>query len=480
MTNVFKTIWDFITGYTRSRTDSLQITTIAGDAISLYEALDDLYNNDTAFAVDDTTRRLRTVVNRSVEFYASKMIPGDKIQIQSPERPQVAIEIDKILKASNFQGKKQAMLRDYAKYGDSFLRVRGDAGKVIIENVSPIYVTDFSDDARGFLTTLRIDIPVLDRFGQPATYTEYWDLQELRIWTHQQDIKTPIDQMGTPDAIIPLSEMGINFIPVVHTKFKDVGNLRGQSCVYHALDKIYEANRLATRLHDLQFRHNKPVWAVLANASDKEGRPIPAPRIKTSGLGADATSAEETKEFMFGDMVSLPGMSTLQALIPDINFEAALNILKDQMNELEQDLPELRWYSLNESQLSGAAIQKLLAGAIDRAMDGRNNFLSSMKRTNEMALTIGMFMGIVPANLGTFDSGDFDHDIIVDEAFGQTIEERATALKSLTDAGMPIEVAMKQTGFSEEDIQAVVDINQEKASQRNSDLTASLLAFNRG
>jgi hypothetical protein len=51
----------------------------------LYEALYALYNNDDAIVPDDTTRRLRTVVNRSVEFYAAKMIPGQEFKVITGE-----------------------------------------------------------------------------------------------------------------------------------------------------------------------------------------------------------------------------------------------------------------------------------------------------------------------------------------------------------------------------------------------------------
>jgi hypothetical protein len=84
---------------------------------------------------------------------------------------------------------------------------------------------------------------------------------------------------------------------------------------------------------------------------------------------------------------------------------------------------------------------------------------------NMMALTIGIHMGIFPASLGSFDNGDFIHDITLDEMFGEGINSRATTLKMLTDAGVPLAVAMRKTGFSEEEIEEAVAIKEKERAQ---------------
>jgi hypothetical protein len=464
---IFTSLFDVLFGQRAARSSILPAL-VVDDPLTMYTTLESLYNNDASLYEWDTTRRLRTVVNRSVEFYASKMIPGDKITTIA-KNAQIETAIQTVLETSNFQANKPAMLRHLALYGDQFTRVRGEEDKVMLEDIKPRYVTDFSEDSRGFLQTIRIDIPTVDENGHAILYTEYWDLESYRVWEGHHTTDTEIEQLGEPKEILTLAELGIDFIPIVHTKFKNTGAKRGQSAVYHALDKIYEANRLATRLNDLQFRHNKPIWAALANDKDSEGRPRPAPRIKTSS--GDASIDEATKEFLLGDVVSMPGMSRIEPLIPGINYEHALQVLNAQMEELEQDLPELRYYSIQENdQLSGEAIQKLLGAAVDRALEARNNFVSSLKRMNAMALTIGIHIGIFSASLGSFDAGDFQHDIVLDEMFGEGINGRATTLKMLVDATVPLAIAMKKTGFSQEEIDEAVAIQQEERAQMNAAL----------
>lgn len=458
---IINQFWDFISGTNKEGASATPSVT-PYDYTQLYNALYDLYNNDDAVIADDTTRRLRTVVNRSVEFFAAKMLPGVKIGVMA-DNEQVKAAIEQIIKDSNLGNNKPAMLRGFSLYGDSFVRVRGDKNKSYLEDVSPFFVTDFAEDSRGFLEYIRIDIPIIDNSdvesqrGTPALYTEYWDNDEkvYRSWVTLMTSTTPINQLGTPKEELKFSALGVDFIPIVHTKFRDNGDVRGLSCVYHALDKIYEANRIATRLHDLLFAFGEPVWVGSANDKDAAGRPLPPPPIKTESTTTGALGGVvEAVKGVFGRLIMLPGVATLSSLIPDIDYQGALAILNAQMEEIEKDLPELRWYSLNPSSqaMSGTALRTLLGAAIDRANEARNNFLSSLSRMMEMALTIGQFNGIFSASLGTFDSGAFSHQLLVDDSWGESVSEKGTTMATLTGGGVPAPVAMKLAGFTEEQV----------------------------
>lgn len=463
-------IWDFILGTNKAGPGGTPSVT-PYDYNNLYNALYSLYNNDEAVIEDDTTRRLRTVVNRSVEFYASKMIPGKEIKVmaylggeqptegeEKPNQPLIDA-IDQIIKDSNIGNNKPAMIRGFSLYGDSFIRVRGDKENTYLEDISPFFVTDFEEDTRGFLTYLRIDIPTLADNDTPVNYTEEWDAesQTFRSWEAATSRTTPIKELGQPSEVMQFSELGIDFIPVVHTKFKDNGDPRGQGCVYHALDKIYEANRVATRLHDLLFNFEEPVFIASANDKDAQGRPLPAPRLSTDAPAPASTLSAITGTIgrIFSRLIYLPGLSTIHSLIPDVDYSDALAILNAQMEEIEKDLPELRWYSLSpteQSASSGTALKTLLGAAVDRANEARNNFLSSLSRAFEMALTIGIHNGVFPATLGTFDSGDFDHELQVDSAWGESVDEKAATMAALTGAGVPAKSAMKLAGFTDQQI----------------------------
>jgi hypothetical protein len=453
--SILNQFWDKVTG---KQHDKTAVSAIPYDYNPMYDAFYDEYNNDAGITADDTTRRLRTVVNRSVEFYASKMMPGEKIEVIA-DKPGLKDALDQIIKDSNLGNNKPAMLRGFALYGDSFVRVRGDDQKSYLEDISPFYLTDFAEDSRGFLTYCRIDIPILDDNNNPANYTEYWDLESktLRIWKSSVISRATLTKdLGPAQETHAFSEYGIDFIPIVHTKFRDNGDARGLSCFYHAQDKIYEANRMATRLHDILFAFGQPIFVVSANDKDQAGRPLPPPSISTGTSGSPTVAEAEKEDLLGGRLMALPGVSTVEALIPNIDYSDALAILNAQMQEIEDDLPELRYYSLQQdgsaAAMSGAAIRSLLGAAIDRANEAKNNFVSSLSRMLEMALTIGIYNRVFPASLGQFDKGDFDHQLEVGDAWAASIDDKAATMTVLTGAGVPAPAAMKLCGFTDEQV----------------------------
>ena len=93
------------------------------------------------------------------------------------------------------------------------------------------------------------------------------------------------------------------------------------------------ADRMASRLHALIFRFNRPTLALLANGSDSAGRPLPPPRYEGSSLPDGNDEAEE--------VLSLPGTSKVEMLVPPLNYSAHLDAIRAMATELEDDLPEL-------------------------------------------------------------------------------------------------------------------------------------------
>lgn len=454
------------------------------DVFEKYKKLEALYLNNGAY--NDIQRlayqtgewleaikAIKTPVNRSVEFYVTNILAGAEV---SSKNASVLDAINQFIKWSNFDAKQKTFSRSLALYGDLFVKVTTDDAysKVYQEEISAKNVTSFELDSRGFLTELRIDIEIDDG----VTYTEYWVNRKgedgyVSIWEHKRGKGADLEELGTPKDFIYLTEMGIDFIPIVYIKFIDFGG-RGQGCVSHALDKIDEANRQSTRLNQMLFRYNKPLWAVMANGVDAQGRPLPAPRLANSKTDKDS---KKTDDMEVGDnsIVYLPGMSKMESLIPNIQYGDALNILKDMMNEIELDLPELKSYSLDVNQLSTKSIQLVLGAAIAKAKTARENIIQGLIRINQMALTIGKFYGIFPATIGDYANGDFEHEIICDEIYGNDSLDKAELIKAFTDAGLPLSFAMKQAGYSQEEIDAAISDKQSDDLRKQSNLVNSIM-----
>lgn len=354
---------------------------------------------------------LRNPANRAVEFYASKLWPG-----QLPAALPIEAEDERIIPAihqlwqwSNFSSRKQRMARWFALYGDVFLKIatrRDDAGQptsVYIHLVKPEFVSEMELDERGYFTYVRLDVP-----DGEETHTEVWDKAagDMTIWRHKQGADAALDRLGAPAEMALIADLtGDDFIPIVYQPFRDDGEGRGGGCFAHVLDKMDEANRQATRLHQMLFRHNRPLWALLANTVDAQGRPMPAPDV-TASLNGDGELG-----IADDDMIRLPGMSRLEPLTPAINYADALRVLQDMAMEIRSDLPELAYYDLRDmNQVSGRAVRLMLDDAISRLLEARGNAESALVRAHEMALTIAGNLALPGfTGLGSYQSGDFEH-----------------------------------------------------------------------
>jgi hypothetical protein len=282
-----------------------------------------------------------------------------------------------------------------------------------------------------------------------------WTKETYRLWEHEKGLNEELARLGDAVEELPLSAFGIDFVPVVWVPFRSVGDQRGVGAFTLQLDKIDEANRQATRLHQMLFRYNRALWALMANATDGAGRPLPPPRL---GPGV-----EDTLDVEDDSIIKLPGMTTLQSLVAQIQDKDALAILDAQIQEIEQDLPELAYFRLRDAgELSGRAVRLLLGDAIDRLIEVRGNGEAGMIRAQQMALTMGANAGIFQ-DIGTYEAGDFDHSFTERDPFPLTAGELAETAKVMTDAGFPLMTAARYVGFTETEMKELAqDIAEEQ------------------
>jgi hypothetical protein len=453
--------------------------------IELYEVLEkyvssnNLYDADSQSNYDlgkwlESLKPIRNVAPRSVEFYASKILAGP-VEVVTGEDEKVhplKDAIDQVMTWSNFAQKAPVFKRSLSKLGDLFWKVVIVEDKVFLEQIEAKYVTEFEVDSRGYLEKIRIEIQMTREDGSTYYYVEYWqkgekvesptDLESDTDETPSTEDETRgyFAQYEAPVSGMPLDEMvemitnygeltslGIDFIPIVQIKFRDTGAARGMGCFTHALDKIDEANRQATRLAFMVFKNAQGVWQRKTMGTDKDGRPIPKmPMLDSAGK---PTNDIEMSDNAFVDM---PAGSELISTIPPINYEAIRNIANDMVKELYEDMPELRYYAQTEgANLSGKALTYILAGAVDRAKEAGANFAAGLTRVLKMALTMGQFAKVLQV-AGSYDNGDFDFTITVPDPFPPDDTERATLFAQLAGQ-MDKFLAMKLAGYAPEIIE---------------------------
>jgi len=420
--------------------------------LGAYYKMNGLYDDimSASFYLDvwhESMKPLRNPANRSVEFFVNKVMPGvlpDSAPLVA-DNTRILEPIQRIHTWSNLNANKSKAIRWLSIYGDLWVRPNPteDNKRVYLKFMKPHHMTDWSVDDRGFITSLRIDVPI--KGGH--THTEWWTPEMYNIWEHHFGRDKPLMELGQPMMEGFMSDFGIDFVPFVHIMFRDIGDKRGWGAYTHVLDKIDEANRMATRLHDMLFRYNKAFWAVSANASTPEGAPLPPPKVRsTSSTGVRSTKEDGTADMSDQDMFRLPGQSTIESLVPDVKYGDALQVLQDHMAEIEKDLPELAFYELKDLGLSGIALTTVLGGAVARAEEARANWEAGLIRAENMALSIGQFYGMFP-NIGSFDAGDYEHQYTPRDIFPMNVKDKAEAMAALVKAGVDPASAAKLAGF---------------------------------
>lgn len=474
---------------------------------ALYE---DLARAAYTIGVDtQTIKALRNPANRVVEFYPAHIWPGTLPKALPIETTNARIiqPIQQVWTWSNWASKKQIFARNLAMLGDQYIKVcmTDERDRVYYQLLDPETVTETKYDARDNLTWCRIDVagvanpdaPVLARQNPSRCYTEVWDLesQTVRVWYHAHGNYAELARLGLPSEETTFAELGIDFVPIVPCQFRNIGDPRGVGAFTLQLDKIDEANRQATRLHQLLFRHNNVTWALSANSVDGQGRPLPAPQVPRGAAPTPGGSTESTTQQpptepgtvrMGGEVfLRLAGNATLTPLIPDINYGDALAVLAAQLNELAEELTELRFYRLSDAtELSGRAILLLLSPAISRALEVRGNAEQALARADAMALTMGADAGLWSTDIGQFDAGDYQHTFSERPVLGvseaekaETDQARVQALLLRAQLGVPKLQLLQELGYTKQQAEEFLA----NPDQNTDEVGAQLLeAFNRG
>jgi hypothetical protein len=457
---------------------------------------DDLRNTFTALGLPmEALKPIRNPSYRVVEFYAAKLWPGPlpaALPIVTENGDTLIEAIEQLWEWSNWGSEKQAAARSFAMYGDMFLKVatRSDTlntiSRVYMQNIEPQSVTDFDADERGYLTYIRIDVPQTRRKAngkvEAYTLTEIWrkDTQEFKRWEHDKGLDADIERLQAPTEERPFSYFGIDFVPIVWQPFRNVGDERGMAAITPAIDKIDEANRQATKLNQMLFRYNRPTWVAMANGMDSTGRPLPPPRLG----GSDGSTITTSTDSETDDVWRLPGMNTLEALVPNINYDAALAILNAQMTEISRDLPEMVYAEIQEKEgLSGIALRYMMEAAIDRLEEARGNAEGALIRAQQMALTIGQNAGLFKG-LGDYASGALAHSFGQRQVLTLAERERAEIVKMYVEAGVPVVSATRRAEWTDEEREQLAEDKDEEQANAQEGLGAALMnaqaQFDRG
>ena len=408
------------------------------------------------------TRGIRNPVHRLVEFYAAHLWPGslDKLPLLARTK---AIEdaAREILVWSNWGARKQVAARWLPKHGDLFLKVEEEDEAVPIVLVEPYHVTDFEKDSKGRMKWIRLDIAIPAQDGRTRTRTEFWSASDggfVAVWEHDLGEEARLSDLG--DAIEEESgyfdEFELDAVPFFHAPYQDVGEKRGTSAFDHALEGINELNKMASRAHDMFFRFNKPLTAVSRNEAGRGAVTVeeltPAKRRRKP----DDNEIPASGDIEIGDgedrevLIQLPDLASIEQLVPNLPYDAAIGLMKAQEEDLQDDLPELLYYSARDrGDPSGRALRLILAAAVDRAKEARGNGEEAILQALDMALTISIRKGLFSIPEGDYGLWFEERDVLPVSDLERHEADRAKleVLELEKRLGVLTEERLKEAGY---------------------------------
>jgi hypothetical protein len=455
---------------------------------ALYKRLSTALRGTPGAPALDGIRPLENPAHKAVEFYSAKLIPADLLDtVEASEK--LKEQIEQIWKWSNWHQRRRVASRWLSMYGNLYIKIASseDESRVYFQLIDPRYVTYFETDERDYFTYLRMDTPQERRSDdnkdlETYTVTEVWDKERetYRVWEHDEGQQAELDKIQRVGKLVEsqvLAERsprtanpndqrrytGFDFIPVVHSKFRDIGGDLGLSAYAHCIEAIDQLNLMLTRLDNMLFP--KIHLALKAQAMTPEGRPIDAPVIDAN-LAETATEGEvDTVDVKGTVMWRLPGMTELDSVVPSIDFASHIEAVDKALERLEKMLPELSYYRLRDMQeISGRAARILLSDILDRVEEARDNLFAGLIRADEMALTIAKVMKLDGfESVGDYKTGKLEHTFDPPDVFPISDLEKAEGQKMQAEAdevrmrvyGLPLSYIREEAGIEDVEVAQV-------------------------
>lgn len=371
--------------------------------------------------------------------------------------------IGKVWRWSNWQLQKDILTLYGPVLGDVALKVVDDAErhKVYLEVVHPITLAALDLDAfgnvKGYTIRETREDPRQNRAGQTVVYSEVADRpdeQNVRYRTYLDG--KPYKWNGQSEEW----EAPYGFVPMVAIRHIDVGFTWGWSELHAARPKIQEVDDLASKQHDQIRKLIDAPWLFVG---------VDKPKKEPKTQGADATRDQpspgrEEIPALYGSMGA-----DAKPLVAPLDIAATSEEIQAVLEELERDYPELQMDIWTVSgDVSGRALRTARQRAEAKVRQRRGNYDDALVRAQQMAVAIGGMREYAPEfapfNLDSYAAGGLDHAIgerpvfAVDPLDDTEIDAAFWgAAKAATESGMPLMAYLKDAGWSEERIQAILD-----------------------
>lgn len=433
-----------------------------------------------------------------------KSAPSSLPIVMEKEDPKVREALAELWKRSNWAIQKDVMTRFGTTTGDVFVEIRDDAGSETVRlGVVPAGRVKWADTTgEGDVAAYEMEYRRPDPRRKPSDETvDAMRVPEVRYnevvtpessgagyrWRTYLD-GVPFSWPGNPGSDWTIKDLP--FAPVVKIQHINIGLCWGHAEAMGALSGMREVADLSSCLTDWARKAcNAPhLMAGMANpatdpaaiAAAKNARPTAA-QLRSgfggefagagfSGVGQSnaETGARSRENYLYIDDPDAKAYSLVHPLPVD-GIGAQIDRLKAKN---DSDYPELSFERIRASgQASAEAIREARKPAEAKVHARRVEYDAASVRAFRMALTLGGLRGYQHYegfNAGSYDAGQMEFRVGDRPAFApdpmEKIAERQAryaALQSATNAGLPLEMAMQEAGYSEQDVALAVKAKAE-------------------
>jgi hypothetical protein len=316
-------------------------------------------------------RDMRDVYNpthRLVEFYAESIYPGvlsedgndlpDGTSLAIPFaediKPELKDAIAQFWQWTNFQAQKSIIPRYGAALGSVLVEIDDDylAGKVTAKIWWPGFVDGLQLDNSGNVKSYALQYKIKDDTTMATVvYRKEVDIFSIREYRDRQLIKEIDNPYG--------------FAPAVWYKHSDTGAVYGAPAIDGSIAKIDELNSLASHAHD---QVHKVIGAPLIAWTRSFIEPLFSQSKRPPGENEFAptpTSGGENENILL-----LKGAEggRVDSLAGNLNLADTITYMKELINELESDHPELAYNREMRamSTLTGPAASRVMSDVLGK------------------------------------------------------------------------------------------------------------------
>lgn len=417
--------------------------------------------------------------------------------VMEAEDPAVREALAEAWKRSNWQIYKDVMCRFGATVGDAFVGVCDDADAETIRLgvVIPTRVEWCDTSGEGNVEAFQLDYLRPDPRRKPAA--EQLDAPRLPMVRYTELVtpdpsggyrfRTYLDRNlfvwpGNPSSDFVIEDLP--FAPLVKIQHKNIGLGWGQAEAHQACSHAREAADLSSCLTDWGRRALNADFLIAgakspddpANKARATGQARGRETYETQpGLNQQAGYENATRtnqNFLFISNENARAQSLVHDLPVD-GLGAQIDRIRAKMTD---DYPELSFERIRVSgDASAEAIREARKPAEAKISSRRVEYDAGSARAFRMALDWGGRRGYRHyEGLGqsSYDDGRLDFRIGARPAFApdptEEIAERQaryTSLKAAADAGLPLDLAMREAGYSDADIASAVKAKADAQAQ---------------